>query len=118
MIECDCSKTLDGWSSIEDCRQGCPERRFLESEQVLSTPPLPTCIYCKERLAVRWDGGQLQWVCTPTGTEPGYVVWTCAECDKGHNYFDLPETLEDALLEIVELRTKLQKLFHKTKVSL
>lgn len=76
--------------------------------------PYPKCIVqgCR-RKASRWDGGALGWVVDKDlkRLKPGYVVWVCEEHDDGHNYFDLPDTFEDAIEEIVHLREQLQKLF-------
>jgi hypothetical protein len=44
-------------------------------------------------------------------------VWSCDACDSGHNLFDLPDTLDEALAEIFHLRKELQALFIKTKVQ-
>lgn len=85
--------------------------------------PYPLCIYCKKRKATRWDGGQCGTVIStvelPGGVKkvqakPGYIVWICTKCDKGHNHFDLPDTLDDAIAEIVALRERVQEEFAKT----
>ena len=85
--------------------------------------PYPKCIYCKKRKATRWDGGQcgtvLESIDKGNGVKqarmrPGYIVWVCTKCDKGHNHFDLPDTLDDAIAEIVALRERVQEEFVKS----
>jgi len=80
--------------------------------------PYPKCIVsgCQNR-AKRWDGGGLGAVMdveSKFGIKPGYIVWICRRCDSGHNYFDLPDNLTDALRELVLLREKLQNYYQDT----
>lgn len=79
--------------------------------------PFPKCISCG-RKATRWDGGSLGHVVdskqNPIRMRPGYIEWLCTKCDPHHKYFDLPDTLPDAIAEIVCLREKLQELFVQT----
>ena len=83
--------------------------------------PYPKCIRCG-RKATRWDGGQcgvvLGMLDKGNGVKqvvhkPSYVVWLCTKCDSGHSHFDLPDTLDSAIAEIVRLREQLQKEFAK-----
>lgn len=74
----------------------------------------PKCIVpgCRHR-AVRWDGGICGVVFDKKAGKyvPGYIVWLCRKHDPGHNHFDLPDSLPDAIAELVGLREELQKVW-------
>jgi len=77
--------------------------------------PYPKCIVCG-RKATRWDGGLCGTVFDPKAKrfKSGYVVWLCKTHDPRHKHFDLPDTLPEAIQEIVRLREELQKMHART----
>jgi hypothetical protein len=74
----------------------------------------PKCIVC-DRKATRWDGGLCGVVITgdPPRMQPGYIAWLCKTHDPRHKSFDLPDTLPEAIGDLVYLREKLQEMFAK-----
>jgi hypothetical protein len=78
--------------------------------------PYPKCIYCGCK-ATRWDGGecysQLKEEDGKIKLRSGYIYWLCKKHDPRHKFFDLPDTLPEAIREIVHLRVELQKMHAK-----
>lgn len=75
----------------------------------------PKCTDC-ERKATKWDGGSLsQFFCSKENRMKPYpIVYLCDVCDDGNNFFSLPDSLEEAIDELVLLREKHQLLFEST----
>lgn len=80
----------------------------------MARSPYPKCIVkgCRKR-AKRWDGGECGYVFKDYKSQPACVIWLCADHDPHHKSFDLPDTLEGAIRDLVYLREQLQKEFRR-----
>lgn len=67
---------------------------------------MPKCNLC-DKTATRWDGGGFSIIVKKGVVKVAPPTWLCNEHDPYHKSFDFPQTLEDALEVIVELRQKL-----------
>lgn len=80
----------------------------------MAKSPYPKCSVdgCRRR-AKRWDGGYYNYVTEGRTIRPGNIGWRCTTHDPNHKSFDLPDTLEGAIRDIVILRERLQEEFHR-----
>ena len=74
----------------------------------------PKCKVCG-RKASRWDGGVCGVVRDANGVStPRGIIYLCKKHDPGHKHFDLPETLPEAIAELMALREELQQVMFAT----
>lgn len=76
----------------------------------------PKCIVCGEP-AERWDAGiQAVQYGNKDGVafqRAGYSVWLCKTHDPRHKHFDMPDTYEQAIEAIVQLRETIRETYAK-----